>query len=171
VCSARVQGLTRALPNTRRVGPVAYDPESRSSVSVGSRPGKLPPAPLLRGINGVWPCSSRGHDPSTAGVDCGTWQSRSLRGARIPTSPCRSRERIARERVPSASGAESARPGSAAAPGRMVRTPLGPTCVVAACGNRTRRGSAFFHHQHRRLVGVGFERAPKGCTCQKHLPN
>jgi hypothetical protein len=80
----------------------------------------------LRGDYGVWPCSSRGHDPTAAGVDCGRRQPRSLRRARRPTSPCRSRERVAGKRVPSAGGAESARPASAAAPGRMVRTTARP---------------------------------------------
>jgi hypothetical protein len=118
----RVRGLTRALPNTRRVGPVAYDPDSRSSVSVAQGQANSPgPTSTLRGTGGlrgdysVWPCSSRGHDSSAAGVDCGRRQPRSLRRARRPTSPCRSRERVARERVPSASGAGSARPANAAA--------------------------------------------------------
>jgi len=82
------------------VGPVAYDPDSRSSVSVGSRPGKTPPGPTstprarhrrLPRDYGVWLCSSKGHDPTAAGVDCGRRQPRSLRRARRPTSPCRFR--------------------------------------------------------------------------------
>jgi hypothetical protein len=94
-------------------GAGACDPESRSSVSAGSRPGKLPPAPLLLCAGrrpprdyGVWRCSSRGQGLTAAGVDCGRRQPRSLRRARRPTSPCRSRERVARERVPSEGGAD-----------------------------------------------------------------
>jgi hypothetical protein len=71
----------------------------------------------LRGIYGVWPCTSRGQDSIAAGVDCGRRQPRSLRRARPPTSPCRSGERATRERVmPRAGprGATGARSRSAA---------------------------------------------------------
>jgi hypothetical protein len=143
-------------------GAGAYDPE-RPQLGVGwLKARQLPPAPLLslRSTTpprdyGVWPCSSRGHDPTAAGVDCGRRQPRSCgeRGDQSP--PAVLGERVARERVPSEGGAD--RGDLRGAPQLRVawrNHRSAPPCVVAACGNRTRSGSGFFHDQKGRLISV-----------------